>query len=320
MSLCEVRVPTYKRPDLLKRALHSLLDQTHSDWKAIVLDDSPQKEAQEVVIELRDNRIIYKPNPQNLGRSRNLDYAFSPQGYLSGTYAFVLEDDNYLLSNFIAENIRVLEDKQVGIVLRNQEVRLEKCGASLVTGETTRGRWFQEKIYDPLQIYSRLFFCEGISNGGLFWHTRRIQSNLQIGPQVENSWHQEVLRTLRIQEPVYFAQEPLCIFTEFYQEPGSDDFLTKFRRLKDAPKHNRGTQAILNYLVKTYGDEIVQEARRLAIKNNAEHTLERQLINAFYFKQPFYKLRHTEVVKYAVKYILRFLLYPDPFKEVLPTN
>jgi glycosyltransferase involved in cell wall biosynthesis len=44
MSLCEVRIPTYKRPDLLKRALSNLRKQTYDNWQAIAFDDSPEQE------------------------------------------------------------------------------------------------------------------------------------------------------------------------------------------------------------------------------------------------------------------------------------
>lgn len=37
--LCEIRVQTYRRPELLRRALGSLIDQTHRNWVAVVMDD-----------------------------------------------------------------------------------------------------------------------------------------------------------------------------------------------------------------------------------------------------------------------------------------
>ena len=38
MSFYEIRVVTYKRPQLLKRALCSVIDQTYQNWKALVFD------------------------------------------------------------------------------------------------------------------------------------------------------------------------------------------------------------------------------------------------------------------------------------------
>ena len=262
MTICEVRIPTYKRPKLLSRALNSLLNQNYSNWRALVLDDSPEREGKDIVSSLEDERIIYKPNPKNLGCSQNLDYAFFSGSYLDGTYACVLEDDNYYLPSFIDENIKSIEKNSVSIVLRNQEVRLEKGEYSIPTGRTTRGQWFSDGFYDPKSVRARLLFCEGISNGGLFWHTNKIISNLQIGTQVVDSWHQELFRTLSIVEKIYFESNPLCIFTEFYQEKSlkvrnysdfSLDYVTK----------DRGTQEILKNLIKIHGEKISRKLLKL---------------------------------------------------------
>ena len=324
MSLCEVRIPTYKRPDLLKRSLSSLVKQTYENWQAIILDDSPEQEAKDVVIEFNDDRIIYKPNQKNLGRSKNINYAFLSKSYINGSYACVLEDDNYLLPGFIAENIQSIENNMVGIVLRNQEIRVEKYKLSISTGETTRGQWFEKGIYTPLQIYARLFFCEGISNGGLFWHTDRIKSNLQVSSQVENSWHQELFRTLQIKEKIYFEPKPLCVFTEFYQEEDLQygilsEIYKKYNSLKMAPKHNRGTQTILNYLVNAYDSSIIEEAQKIAIESGARRTLERQLLNALYLNYKFQELNYFEIARYLSKYFIRYLLFKDHFKKLLTT-
>lgn len=308
MSICEVRVPTYKRPDLLKRALESLIAQTYKNWQAIVLDDSPLQEAKAVIKALNDDRIIYKPHPRNLGRTKNIDYAFQSNSYINAEYAFVLEDDNYLFPDFIAENIKSINQNKVNIVLRNQEVRLEQNGESISQNSTTRGRWFQQGIYNPFELRARLFFCEGISNGGLFWNTQKIQSNLQVGSKVEHSWHQELFRTLQIEELICFESKPLCVFTEFEQE---------VKKLNFAPKHNRATQSIIMYLVKVYGNSIVEEAHKIALDKKAKFLLERKLINALYFKYNFQQINQLDKIKLTAKYLIRYLFYQDPFKGVL---
>ena len=181
MHLCEVRIPTYKRPKLLKRAIESLLKQTCTSWIAIVMDDSPEQEARDIVNRYNDNRITYNPNKVNLGRYANLDQVFQSTAYAGSSYAFVLEDDNYLFPDFIKANIESLQQNNVSIILRNQEMRMEGNGKSVPTGKTTRGDWFYSKIYEPLEMHSYLFFHTGISNGGLFWDTKKIKFNLQIG-------------------------------------------------------------------------------------------------------------------------------------------
>lgn len=309
MALCEIRVPTFKRPDLLKRALDSVLEQTHVHWVALIFDDSVDQEGRSVVESYKDERFLYRPNPQNLGRSKNIDHAFYPKAYVGGTYAFVLEDDNYLFPSFIEENINALNINHVSIVLRNQEMRLEKNGVSAPMHITTRGKWFSQGVYTPQQLHTRLFFCEGISNGGLLWNTQTIQSNLQVGDQVEHSWHQELFRTLSIQEKIVFEATPLCAFTQFERT---------YKKINLSPKHNRGTQSILIYLVRRYGNAIVQDAQKLALEQNAQAILERKLLNALYFRYPFREINRLEGLRVSAKSILRYCFYRDPFKDILP--
>jgi glycosyltransferase involved in cell wall biosynthesis len=315
MSLCEVRVPTYKRPDLLKRALNSLLEQTYNNWKCIVIDDSPEQEAKAVVASFGDHRMIYQPHPTNLGRTKNLDYAFLSSNYIGGLYAFVLEDDNYLFPTFIAENIQSLETHNVNIVLRNAEIRLQTDEASIPTGETNREKWYIQGIYTPFEIYARLFFCEGITNSGLFWRTDKIRSNLQVGSQVKDALHQELFRSLQIKERIYFEPTPLCVFTLFE----THDHLEKKSAIAkkiDLIKYRRGSQSILIYLVNKYGWEIVKQAREIAIITNYEYMLENRLLESFYMNYPFKETNKFKAIYSLFRHFLRFLILPDPYKHI----
>ncbi|WP_013334340.1 glycosyltransferase family 2 protein [Gloeothece verrucosa] len=315
MSLCEIRITTYKRPQLLKRSLDSVIAQTHDNWSALVFDDSPEQEAKAVVETYQDSRIIYKPHSKNIGCSKNLDYAFQSKAYVGGEYAFVLEDDNYLFPNFISENIKIIEETGINIVLRNQEWRLEENGSSVATNRTTRGQWFYQGSYSPIELRSRLFFCEGISNGGLFWQTNKIKSNLQVGTQVKHPWHQELFRTLRIEESIWFGEEPLCAFTEFARND-----TTSIKLAPELPaKLTRGSQSIWIFLLKKYGDLILSNAENIADKQGAKINLERHLVNAFYFKYKFTELTKLEIYKILTKASLRYVLFEDPFKNAWST-
>jgi glycosyltransferase involved in cell wall biosynthesis len=75
-ELCEVRVPTYRRLTLLKRALQSLISQTYPNWRCIVFDDCPNGTARSVVDSLCDHRIYYSHNERRLGAIGNKDQAF----------------------------------------------------------------------------------------------------------------------------------------------------------------------------------------------------------------------------------------------------
>lgn len=318
MTLCEVRMTTYKRPDLLKRSIETLINQTYTDWTAIVFDDSPTQEGKPVVEAFNDARILYKPHPQNLGRTKNLDYAFQSSAMIGGTYAFVLEDDNYLYPEFIEENVRSLNTHKVNLMMRNQELRLEENGASIPLGKTSRGRWFRTGLYSPLEVHARLFFCEGISNGGLFWRTDKLQSNLQVGTQIEDAWHQEIYRTLQIKEPLFFESEPLCVWTGF-EEPQKEPDSLKESLFSLPARYNKVTQFLLSNLIRRYGASFIETAAEVAATQKDEAIiLERQLLNALYVNYPFQHISRIERKLLLLKNYLRSL-QAQRFVKTLPT-
>lgn len=58
-NLVSVVIPTYQRADLLGRAIQSVLDQTHTEVEAIVVDDGSTDNTREVVERFTDPRVRY---------------------------------------------------------------------------------------------------------------------------------------------------------------------------------------------------------------------------------------------------------------------
>jgi hypothetical protein len=76
VPVVEVRVPTFNRPALLRRALESLLVQTHSDWRAVILDDGNIEPTRALLGEMRDQRFVHRPNVNRLGAAKNIGQSF----------------------------------------------------------------------------------------------------------------------------------------------------------------------------------------------------------------------------------------------------
>lgn len=94
-----VITPTYKRPQYLKNAIDSVLAQTYSDFEMIVVDDNPEGSeervrTEDVIREIKDPRVHYIQNKQNLGGagSRNRAIEMAKGEYI----AFLDDDDMYL--------------------------------------------------------------------------------------------------------------------------------------------------------------------------------------------------------------------------------
>lgn len=101
--MISVIITTFKRnPEIVQRAINSVLKQTYTQWELIVVDDSPanyslRKEIKNMVQELSSAfPVYYIANKENMGacRSRNIGLAVAKGEYV----AFLDDDDEWLPS------------------------------------------------------------------------------------------------------------------------------------------------------------------------------------------------------------------------------
>lgn len=209
MPLCEVRIPTYKRPALLRRCLSHLERQTERDFICVIFDDSPEREGQEVVAEFPNMAIDYRPNPGNLGISLNLGQCFLTKPWHDTAYAFCCEDDNYILPDFIEENIQICNEKNVHILIRDTAIETES--GDLCPTYTTMWGCFREGRHEAISALLAVFPCGGIANGSLFWSTNAT-SELGIGLDCPDPKLVEYMRPFAIQEPWAFVGRPAAVW------------------------------------------------------------------------------------------------------------
>lgn len=212
-GLVQVRTPTYRRPDALRRALGSVLAQSWPHWIVDVYDDDPDQSGRAVVDALGDDRIRYHHNVSQRFASKNIDGCFSAANSNDADYFCVVEDDNFLLPGFMAENIALSRERGVEIVLCNQLIEYASgtSQAWLSEGGVLDGL-FVEGTYAPEQFRMSLLIGIGVSNGGLFW-SRRATSKLEIGFPCTATM-QEYLRTFSIAEPIHVAMTPRAVWAE----------------------------------------------------------------------------------------------------------
>lgn len=87
--------PTYKRKDLLVRAVQSVLAQTYQDWEMIIVNDSPNDETYRTFASsINDPRIHYHTNQINSGVNFTRNVALDKVSSESDWVIF-LDDDDY---------------------------------------------------------------------------------------------------------------------------------------------------------------------------------------------------------------------------------
>jgi glycosyltransferase involved in cell wall biosynthesis len=110
-----VVIPTYKRANIIRRAIDSVLKQTFQDFEIIVVDDCSNDNTEQVVKAIQDRRIIYIKHTTNKGgcAARNTGIKAAGGEYI----AFLDSDDEWLPKKLERQYARFQElDTNVGVV------------------------------------------------------------------------------------------------------------------------------------------------------------------------------------------------------------
>lgn len=256
-TLFEIRIAACDRPDLLRRAVKSIQAQTYPHWRAIVFDDSTSCASRNVIKSFADDRISYVRNPQRLGAAGNIDQCFSSTKVLGGDYACLLEDDNFWLPDFLSLIADHIENDRWEIILANQRIFEEGVGFH-PPGDTTRGNWFSTSSIEPLHLRATLLLMEGVSNGGLVWRLGG-DTDLCVGPQMQQTGLQEACRSLLVRTPFLFIKEPQAVWTLMPKSKSA-------RATETNRMIGRGMQSVRDFVLRAHGRSVVRLAEPLAEK------------------------------------------------------
>jgi glycosyltransferase involved in cell wall biosynthesis len=149
--LVSIGIPTYNRPNGLKRTLSALLQQSYTNIEIIVSDNgSPQKEEiRQIVTDFQDSRIQLTQHPVNQGVFFNFQYVLSvakgeffmwaaddddwDRDFISKLVPLLLEDTTKIVAVPFVRYYKVnhiLDDKKEEILLNTQEYHLLEYLAS----------------------------------------------------------------------------------------------------------------------------------------------------------------------------------------------
>ena len=105
VSIC---IPVYNRPELIKRALDSCLNQTYKNIEIVVVDDASTDNTPEVVksYAAKDARVKYYQNEKNLGMVPNWLRTFE---LATGDYLQHLGSDDQLSKDFVEEKVKIFQ-------------------------------------------------------------------------------------------------------------------------------------------------------------------------------------------------------------------
>tara|TARA_Y100001970_G_scaffold269313_1_gene361596 strand:- start:1729 stop:2625 length:897 start_codon:yes stop_codon:yes gene_type:complete len=121
-KLVSVIIPTYNREDLLLNAINSVLNQTYDFFEIIIIDDYSNDETKDLVLSIKDERIKYYRNKQNLyvAQSRNIGIKIS-----SGSIITFLDDDDEMYPTKLFDIIEVFnKNKEINFVYHRAKIMM----------------------------------------------------------------------------------------------------------------------------------------------------------------------------------------------------
>jgi glycosyltransferase involved in cell wall biosynthesis len=142
-----VIVPTYNRSEKLERAIQSVLDQTYTNVRILVLDNASTDGTKALVerFAAADRRIEYHRHIHNIGMIANFNFGI---GKVKTAFFGILTDDDYFLPDFIENAMRAFA--------QYPDVQMSVLSAPVVTHDgkylaDPLSHWPREGLYQPAE-------------------------------------------------------------------------------------------------------------------------------------------------------------------------
>jgi glycosyltransferase involved in cell wall biosynthesis len=113
LPLASICIPTYNRPEYLRRAVESCLKQTYSNFEIVITDNSTNQESAELAAKWNDPRIRYYSNGGNIGPHAS---AIRSVELGQGKYIKCLMDDDLLKPRCLELMVKALEENPTAAV------------------------------------------------------------------------------------------------------------------------------------------------------------------------------------------------------------
>ncbi|MDD3793692.1 MAG: glycosyltransferase family 2 protein [Candidatus Gracilibacteria bacterium] len=166
--------PTYKRNDLLIRAINSLINQNYRNWEMIIIDDYPLNNLDSFLKSINSEKIKYFKNKKNEGCNYSRNKGLKNVNKKSD-YIIFLDDDDYFNINTLKNINNFLKGKNINWLITN---KIDNKGNKI--SKITGNKISYNYIYDYLfgkniigdvthiiknNIINNLYFPNLIKNG-----------------------------------------------------------------------------------------------------------------------------------------------------------
>jgi len=215
--LISIGIPTYNRANgFLKNAIESALSQTYGNIEVIVSDNCSPDNTPEVVKSIKDNRIRYFRQKENIGPNNNFNFCVSQA---RGEYFLLLQDDDLIDNDFVEICLESVDySTDIGII---------RTGTRIIDGEgkvikespnKAEGESLYELILSWFNFKTAFYLCSTLFNTNELKKIGGFQSRYNL--------FQDVVAEVKLAAVLGFRNVP-DIKASFRKHPGEMTFASK---------------------------------------------------------------------------------------------
>lgn len=172
MELVSVIIPTYNRKEQLKKAVASVMMQTHDKFEIIIINDCSDYDVSELFSDSRI-RIINNESHLHAGLSRKNGLLLS-----KGEYVIFMDDDDYYVDRFFLENVIkifkmnnnisfVCAQADINFVFKEM-IKTRKMNISGLVNGVDYLEKFQVEFDKPLSTFTTVFSKRKLVEAGVY--------------------------------------------------------------------------------------------------------------------------------------------------------
>jgi glycosyltransferase involved in cell wall biosynthesis len=202
-------IPTYRRPQLLRRAISSVLEQEDARLQVCVYDNASGDETADVVASLaaKDSRVIYYQHPTNIGGLANFMFGMSR---VKTPFFSLLSDDDYLLPEFYRRALAGLSQEPRAMCWAGITVSVDERGT---VWDARVGHWPREGLLEAPDGFMAMTGGMAPMWTGILFRRTALDLVGMLDPEVLGPSDLEYVLRLAARFPYVLQKHPSAVFT-----------------------------------------------------------------------------------------------------------
>lgn len=232
-------IPTYRRPRLLQRAIHSALQQTHHDLIVCVYDNASDDDTAEVVGDIahRDQRVRYFRHDTNIGSLENFRFGMHR---VDTPYFVLLSSDDVMLPDFLQQAVKGLQDYPEAAFFAGSVLRMDQRGRVI---DVIADNWPKDGLYLPEESISLMASGKFPAQTAILFRREVLDQCGSYNPRATLSDFEYETRIAAC-KPIVFTRQVSGLFMRHdgsvMRQYGPTDYWSTFRLMMKDFKTNPG--------------------------------------------------------------------------------